>query len=69
MKIGVNSLMILCAFFVGDIQSETIPIKYILTSSTIGGGRGCNKFVPVLVGNGTKIAPTGDIFDQPPGQM
>ena len=25
--------------------------------------------VPVLGGNGTKIAPTGDIFDQPPGQM
>ena len=29
------------------------------------GGRGCNKFVPVLGGNGTKIAPTGDIFNQP----
>ena len=40
-----------------------------MTSSTIGGGRGCNKFVPVLVGNGTKMASTGDIFDQPPGQM
>ena len=25
------------------------------------GGRGCNKFVPVLGGNGTKIAPTGYI--------
>ena len=24
-------------------------------------------FIPVLGGNGTKIAPTGDIFDQPPG--
>ena len=33
------------------------------------GGRGCNVFVPVLGGNGTKIVPTGDIFDQPPGQM
>ena len=33
------------------------------------GGRGCNIFVPVLGGNGTKIAPTGDRFDQPPGQM
>ena len=31
--------------------------------------RGCNKFVPVLGGNCTKIASTGDIFDQPPGQM
>ena len=37
------------------------------TRSTIEGGRGCNNFVPVLRGNGTKIAPTGDIFDQPPG--
>ena len=34
-----------------------------------GGGRGCNIFVPVLGGNGTKIAPTGDIFDQLHGQM
>ena len=33
------------------------------------GGRGCNIFVPVLGGNGTKIAPSGDMFDQPPGQM
>ena len=33
------------------------------------GGRGCNKFVTVLGGNDTKIAPTVDIFDQPPGQM
>ena len=32
-------------------------------------GREYNKFVPVLVGNGTKIAPTRDIFDQPPDQM
>ena len=39
------------------------------TSSTIGGGgRGCNIFVPVLEGNGTKLAPTGDRFDQPSGQ-
>ena len=35
----------------------------------LGGGRGCNKFVPVLGGDGTKIASTGDIFDQPPGGM
>ena len=41
----------------------------LLTRSTIEGGRGCNSFVPVLRGNITKIAPTGDIFDQPPGGM
>ena len=32
-------------------------------------GGGCNKFVPIWGGNGTKIAPTSDIFYQPPGQM
>ena len=41
----------------------------VLTRSTIEGGRVCNNFVPVLRGNGTKIAPTRDIFDQPPGGM
>ena len=34
-----------------------------------GGGWGCNKFVPVFGGSGTKMAPTGDIFDQPSGGM
>ena len=33
------------------------------------GARGCCKFVPVLGGDGTKIAPHGGIFDQPPGEM
>ena len=37
--------------------------------STIGGGRGCHKLVPGLGGDGTKIAPSGDLFDQPPGGM
>ena len=37
-----------------------------MAHSTIEGGRGCNKFVPVLRGNDTKIAPTRDMFDQPP---
>ena len=32
-----------------------------------GGGRGCNKFVSFGGGDGTKVAPTGDISDQPPG--
>ena len=34
-----------------------------------GGGRGCHKFIPVLGGEGTKIAPPGDLFDRPPGEM
>ena len=33
------------------------------------GSRGCRKFVPVMGGDDTKIAPPGDIFDQPPGEM
>ena len=33
------------------------------------GVRGYNKFVSVLRGNGTKITPTGDRFDQLPGRM
>ena len=41
----------------------------LLKTTTIGEGRGCNKFVPVLGGNGTKIAPTEDIFDEYSGQM
>ena len=34
-----------------------------------GGGGGCHNFVPVLGGDDTKIAPPGDLFDQPPGEM
>ena len=41
-----------------------------MSRSTIGGGgRGCNKFVPVLGRNGTIIAPLGDLLGQPPGEM
>ena len=36
----------------------------------LGGGEwGGHKFVPVLGGDDTKIAPPGDIFDQPLGEM
>ena len=41
----------------------------ILESFNDWGGRGCREFVPVLEGDGTKIAPPGDIYDQPPGEM
>ena len=34
-----------------------------------GGGWGRHKFVPVLGGDDTKVAPPGDLFDQPPGEM
>ena len=32
-------------------------------------GRGCHKFVPVSGRDGTKRAPTGGLFDQPPVEM
>ena len=38
-------------------------------SCTAVGGAGMSKFVPVLGGDGTKIAPPADLFDQPPGEM
>ena len=37
----------------------------VFSGSTIGGGRGCHKFVPVLGGDGTVIAPTEDLFNNP----
>ena len=37
--------------------------------STIEGGRGCHRFVSVLRVDGTKIAPPGDLFDQPSVEM
>ena len=43
--------------------------NYNQTHSTIEGGGGCNHFFPALRGNDTKMAPTGDIFDPPPGGM
>ena len=39
------------------------------TRPTVEGERGCNKFVPVLGGDGMKLGPTGDISDQLPGRM
>ena len=51
-----------------------IPLDYntyfvrISTSRNDRGRRGCRKFVSVLGGDGTKIAPPGDIFDHPPGE-
>ena len=33
------------------------------------GGGGRHQFVPVLGEDGTKIAPPGNLFDQPPGEM
>ena len=35
----------------------------------IGGGGGRLKCVPVSGGDGSKTAPPGNIFDQPPGEM
>ena len=47
-------------FMTVKIEKDVAPVRE-LTSSTIGGGKGCNIFVPVFGGKGTKIAPTGHI--------
>ena len=46
------------------LSKYRFPITYIQKSFNDWGGRGCRKFIPVL-GDGTKIAPPGDIIDQP----
>ena len=55
-----------------SVGSATIPSREeqqcLLIFNDWGGGE-CRKFVPVSGGDGTKIAPTGDIFDQSPGEM
>ena len=44
-----------------------------MSRSAIGGGQGWGqgwyRFVPVLVVDGTKTAPPGDLFDQLPVEM
>ena len=53
-------------------MSKRRPARYFCEQTVQRlGGRGCNNFVPVPVlgGDGTKIAPTRDIFDQPSGGM
>ena len=48
----------------------SVPAELLKTQvQRLRGGGGCNIFVRVVGGNGTKIAPPGDIIDQPPGQM
>ena len=51
------------------VYSQRGGSRILAESFNDWGGRGRRKFVPVLGGDGTKIAPPGDIFDQPPGEM
>ena len=53
----------------GPRRSTAVVTTATVDSINDWGGKGCNKFVPVLGGDGTKIASTGDIFDQPPDGM
>ena len=75
---GHGSVILVSDYFtrrVGGSSSEKLEASFhaaVIASDPFndwGGGAGMNNFVPVFGGNGTKIAPTGDIFDQPPGQM
>ena len=48
------------------IIDERIRLQRVV--QRLGGGRGCNKLVPVLRGDGTKIASPRDLCDQLPGE-
>ena len=46
-----------------------LPITLHASRSTIEGGAGMSQIVPVLEGDGTKIVPPKELFDQPQGEM
>ena len=50
-------------------HDQTEAALCLQTRPTVEGERGCNKFVPVLGGDGMKLGPTGDISYQLPGRM
>ena len=50
-------------------RSVSRPYKDSESFNDWGGGRGCHNFVPVSGGDGTKISPPEDLFDQTPGEM
>ena len=73
----MESLFNLCCYYLSALDGVHLffynsgldTLLLLETRSTIEGGWGCNKFVPVLRGNGTELSPTGDICVQPPGGM
>ena len=50
-------------------NTRKVTISTVSVESFSDWGGGCRKFVPVLGGGGTKIASTGDIVDQPSGEV
>ena len=67
-------LAIVCNEHQNDWDVHLPHVEYAYNNSVSDpfndwGGRGYYILFPVLGGNTTKIAPTGDIFDQPLGQM
>ena len=74
-KSEIQELIEACYEELQDIIRRKVTGRKVLggsfrrvSHSTIAGG-GCRKFVPVLGRDGTKIVPTEDMFDQPPGEM
>ena len=72
----VDVCICVCICFQVLRQRGVVPIPVKMKENDQGGGVvqrlggwGCHKFVPVLGGDGTKIAPAGDLFDQPLGDM
>ena len=64
----IGDRVVVAAELLEGCLSVATDLAFILESfNDWGGGRGRHNFVPVLRGDGTKIAPRGDLFDQPPG--
>ena len=64
----INTTYLICT----SSTPRLFPVQLVAAYTTrpaIGGGRYKIKIDPVLGGNGTKIAPTGHISDQPPSVM
>ena len=68
----VLPLLLLHEWDVDGLRGEgsiVIDANVVVESFNDRGGRGFHNFVPIFGGDGTKIAPPGDLFDQPPGEM
>ena len=51
------------------VEKSRITLSSKESFNNWGGGRGCHRFVPILVGGGTKTAPPRDLFDQSSGEI
>ena len=54
-----------CVHYDVDWTLHCANLPHKKSCSTVEGGRRCHNFVPVLGGDGTKVAPSGDYLTNP----